>query len=144
MRYFCLTLLFFYVYQHGFAQEDSVKLACLLNEKLESPAEQKAATSIGADDLKATWISRSDTIVKACISGMVTVVLHDADGKWEVMFTHNFYTFWYSGISTLAIERGQRVRTGDPVGYAKKGDKVILQMMDAETSIDPKQYLECR
>ena|SRR5215831_10230796 len=145
MRYFCFTAaLFFYVSHAALAQEDSLKLACLLNEKLEAPAEKKATTSIGADDLKATWISRSDTIVKACTSGMVTVILHDADGKWELMFTHNFYTFWYSGISRLAVDKGQRIRENDPVGYTKKGEKIILQMMDAESSVDPKEFLDCR
>src|SRR5262245_15055490 len=110
------------------AQEDSSKLLCPLNEVLE-PAPEKKAYSIGADDLKAVWVSKTDTTVKACIDGIVTVVLHDADGKWEVMFKHDDYTFWYSGLSRLSVVQAQKIKTGDTIGTTKKGEKIILQMM---------------
>jgi len=136
IAFFCLLAL------HSAAQDDSLKLSCLLNEKIEPAAERKP-NSIGAEDLKAAWISRSDTVVKACINGMVTVILHDADGKWELMFNHDQYTFWYSGLSKLNVDKGQKIKMGEPVGYTRKGEKIILQMMDSETSIDPKEFLDC-
>jgi murein DD-endopeptidase MepM/ murein hydrolase activator NlpD len=113
-----------------------------LKEKIEA-SPKRGANSIGADDLKGVWISKTDTAVKACINGMVTVILHDGDGKWELMFTHEEYTFWYSGLSGLGVGRGQKIKEGETVGYVKKGEKVILQMMNNETSIDPKEFLEC-
>ncbi|MDP4263817.1 MAG: M23 family metallopeptidase [Bacteroidota bacterium] len=125
------------------AQEnDSLKLLCPLNEILKPPAEQKSY-SIGAEDMKAAWICKTDTIVKACISGVVTTILHDADGKWEVMFSHEGYSFWYSGINRTIVVKGQKIQNGEAMGYMKKGDKMELQMYDEETSLDPKNYLNC-
>jgi murein DD-endopeptidase MepM/ murein hydrolase activator NlpD len=140
----CLFLLFFCLPVYLSAQnEDTLKLVCPLNESLKPPPEQKS-TSIGAENLKAAWISRTDTTVKACISGIVTTILHDADGKWEVMFNHDGYSFWYSGISRTIVTKGQKIKNGEVIGYTKHGEEIDLQMYDTETSLDPKNYLECK
>ena len=139
-----LLIIIFYLPLNVSAQTgDSLVLSCPLNEKLEASAEPKSY-SIGADDLKAVWISRTDTTVKACTDGIVTVILHDADGKWELMFKHDDLTFWYSGLSGLSVSRGQKIQNGKAIGYIHKKEKITLQMMDAETSVDPKSFLDCR
>jgi Peptidase family M23 len=137
-----LLLIIFYPPFNLLAQ-DSLVLSCPLNEKLESPVEKKSY-SIGAADLKAVWISKTDTTVKACTNGMITVILHDADGKWEAMFSHDVFTFWYSGLSGLTVVKGQKIKNGETIGYTKKTEKITLQMMDAETSVDPKEFLDCK
>ena len=137
---FLLILILFFGPGLRAQDQDTLKLSCPLHENLEPPAEQKS-TSIGAADLKAIFIGRTDTIVRACINGMVTVILHDEDGKWELMFTHEDHTFWYSGVISLLVTKGQKLRNGEPIGYIRRGEKVILQMMDAETSVDPKEFL---
>jgi hypothetical protein len=135
--FFCLPLCLY-------AQDnDTLKLLCPLNESLKAPPEQKS-TSIGAENLKAAWISKTDTTVKACTNGIVTTILHDADGKWEVMFNHEGYSFWYSGISRTIVTKGQKLKNGEVIGYTKRGEEIDLQMYDTETSLDPKNYLDCK
>jgi hypothetical protein len=139
---YSVIVIFFLPFNLIAQTEDSLVLSCPLNEKLEASAGPKSY-SIGAADLKAVWISRTDTIVKACTDGMVTVILHDADGKWELMFTHDDLIFWYSGLSGLSVSKGQKIKNREEIGYARKKEKLTLQMMDAETSIDPKEFLDC-
>ncbi|HLG39976.1 MAG TPA: hypothetical protein VI461_09920, partial [Chitinophagaceae bacterium] len=71
------------------------------------------------------------------------VILHNADDKWEVMFKNDDFTFWYSGLSRLLVVQGQKIRNKETMGYTKPGEKIVLQMMDAETSVDPKPLLDC-
>lgn len=139
--YFLITI-FYLPFNLSAQTRDSLVLSCPLNEKLEASAGQKSY-SIGAADLKAVWISRTDTIVKACTDGMVTVILHDEDGKWELMFTHGDLTFWYSGLSGLSVSKGQKIKNREAIGYTRKKEKITLQMMDAESSVDPKEFLDC-
>ena len=126
----------------GLSAQDSLVLRCPVNEKLDAPAPRKSY-SIGAEDLKAAWTCNADTTVKACIDGLVTVVLHDADGKWELMYRHEDLTFWYSGLFRLTVSQGQKIKTGDTIGFVRKAGKLSLQMMDAESSVDPKPFLDC-
>jgi hypothetical protein len=133
-----LCLPFYMLAQDG----DTLKLSCALNESLKPPPEQHAY-SIGAEDKKAIWVSKTDTIVKACSGGVITTLLHDADGKWEVMFSHEDYSFWYSGLTAIVIAKGQRIHTGEAIGAVKHGDQLEVQMFDQETSLDPKPYLDC-
>lgn len=122
--------------------QDSLLLHCPLREKLEPPA-SKNAQSIGAADLQAVWISRTDTAVRAVAGGMINLVLHDEDGKWELFLVHDDLTFWYSGLARLNVVKGQPVKAGELIAQCRKGDRIILRMMDAETSVDPKPWLNC-
>lgn len=122
---------------------DTLKLSCPLNEILKPPPEQKSY-SIGAEDRKAVWVCKTDTTVKACSRGVITTLLHDADGKWEVMFSQDDYSFWYSGLSGIIVVKGQKIRDGETIGFLRPGEQMELQMYDQETSLDPKDYLDCK
>ncbi|MBL7737618.1 MAG: peptidoglycan DD-metalloendopeptidase family protein [Chitinophagaceae bacterium] len=123
-------------------QKDSLKLICPLNEASEPPAE-KQAYNIGAEQPKIVLMSASDTTVKACISGTVTTILKDDDGKWEVMFNNKDYYFYYSGLGKVKVSKGQKLQQGDAIGIIKRGDKIELMIYDFETPLDPKKMMNC-
>ncbi|HEY6506249.1 MAG TPA: hypothetical protein VIZ28_19870 [Chitinophagaceae bacterium] len=126
-----------------FAQsKDSLKLLCPLNEAVEAPVEKKA-TSLGAETPKIILTSQTDTTVKACMSGTVTNVMRNGDGRWEVMFNNEDYYFYYSGIVKVKVVKGQKLLGGDAVGIIKPGDKLELMIYDFETPLDPKELLNC-
>ena len=123
-------------------KKDSLKLICPLNESVEPPAE-KQPYSLGVTELKIVLTSPTDTTVKACVAGTITNVMRDDDGTWIVMFNSKDYYFLYSGITKTPARKGQRVQTGDAIGYLKPGAKLEFQLYDFETPLDPKKYLSC-
>ena len=123
-------------------RKDSLKLICPLNEAVEPPAE-KQPYSLGVEELKIVLRSPSDTTVKACMNGTITNVMRDDDGTWMVMFNNKDYYFLYSGITKTSARKGQRVQTGDSIGYLKAGEKIEFQLYNFETPLDPKKYLNC-
>ncbi len=123
-------------------KKDTLNLLCPLNEAVE-PAAEKQPYSLGVEELKIVLKSPSDTIVKACINGTVTNVMRDEDNTWMVMFNHNDYYFLYSGISKTSVRKGQKVQSGEAIGYLKPGEKIEFQVYDFETALDPKKYLDC-
>jgi hypothetical protein len=123
-------------------KKDTLKLICPLNEAIEPPVE-KQPYSLGVAELKIVLKSATDTAVKACINGTITNVMKDDDGTWIVMFNHKDYYFLYSGITRTSARKGQRLQTGDMIGYLKPGDKIEFQLYDFETPLDPKKYMVC-
>ena len=123
-------------------KKDSLKLTCPLNEAVEPPAE-KQAYSLGIEQPKIILMSATDTIVKACLSGTVTTIMRDDDGKWEILFNNKDYYFDYSGIGKVKVVKGQKLQAGDAIGIIKPGDKIELMVYDFETPLDPKKYLNC-
>ncbi|MBL7741922.1 MAG: peptidoglycan DD-metalloendopeptidase family protein [Chitinophagaceae bacterium] len=123
-------------------KKDSLQLVCPLNEATEPPAE-KQPYSLGVEQPKIVLMSASDTTVKACISGTVTTILKDDDGKWEVMFNNKDYYFYYSGLGKIKVSKGQKLQQGDAIGILKPGDKMELMIYDFETPLDPKKLLNC-
>jgi len=129
--------------RRGVGQKDSLpKLICPLNQAIEPPAE-KQAYDLGVSQPKIILTSATDTTVKACISGTVTNVMRDEEGKWEVMFNNKDYYFYYSGITKVKVVKGQKLQGGDGIGIIKPGDKIELMVYDFETPLDPKRYLSC-
>ncbi|MBC7948235.1 MAG: hypothetical protein H7Y42_10180 [Chitinophagaceae bacterium] len=117
-------------------------LSCPLNQAVEPPAE-KQPYSLGVAQPKIILTSATDTLAKAVISGTVTNVMRDEDGKWELMFHNNDKYFWYSGLSKVIVSKGQKLKNGDPVGVLKAGDKLELMLYDFETPVDPRKFLRC-
>lgn len=139
----CLFVVFFCLPAVVFGQQkDSLKLSCPLNEAVEPPKE-KQPFSLGVEEPKIILTSATDTTVKACISGTVTNVMRDEDGKWEVLFHNKDYYFYYSGIGKVKVAKGQKLQRSDAIGIIKPGDKIELMVYDFETPLDPKKYLNC-
>lgn len=139
---FCLPLGLL-AQRRGVEKKDSLtKLLCPLNGAIEPPAE-KQAYDLGVSQPKIILTSATDTTVKACISGTVTNVMRDEEGKWEVMFNNKDYYFYYSGITKVKVAKGQKLQGGDAIGIIKPGDKIELMIYDFETPLEPKRYLNC-
>lgn len=135
---FCLPL----IVSAQKVKDSLTNLICPLNEAIEPPAE-KQPYSLGVQELKIVLTSPSDTSVKACTAGTVTNVMRDEDGTWVVMFNSKAYYFLYSGITRTSARKGQKVQAGEAIGYLKPGDKMVLQIYDFETPLDPKKYVSC-
>jgi len=117
-------------------------LVCPLNEAIEPPIEKKSY-SLGGEELKVVLTSPSDTIVKASTTAVITNIMREEGGTWTVMFNSADYYFLYSGITRTSVVKGQKVKTGEAIGSLKRGEKMILQIYDAETALDPRKYVNC-
>ena len=121
--------------------KDSLILSCIfLQAKDITPKESRAD---GQKELKLVLASNSDTVVKACMDGVISKVQRDQDGKWEVVFYHQDYWFWLTGITTVAVKPNQKVKAGQAIGYNETGEPVELLVYDFETPVDPKKYMRC-
>jgi hypothetical protein len=122
--------------------KDSLNLSCLLFQATDvTPKEDRAD---GQKELKLVLSSNTDTIVKACMDGVISKVQRDQEGKWEVVFYHNDYWFWLTGITKVAVKPNQKVKAGQAIGYNEPGEPVELLVYDFETPVDPKKYMRCK
>ena len=139
----CLVVaICFYSFTVSGQKNDSLKLVCPLNDAVESRAEKKSY-SLGAEEVMIVLTSTSDTIVKACTKGTVTNVMPNGDGTWMVMFNSPEYLFVYSGITKTSAGKGQRLQSGETIGFLKPGAKLEFRLSDSESPLDPKKYLSC-
>jgi hypothetical protein len=130
------------------AQNDSIRLLCPLNNATVVPP-PKNLIHYDPADLCVVLQSIPDTVVKACVPGMVTNIEADSDeeGKWEVVLFYKFrgkdYYFWYSGLSNVIVRRNQALKNGQAIGSVPSGGKIELLMYDFETQVDPTKYMDC-
>lgn len=122
---------------------DSVWLSCILLNAKNAPPEKQAYV-MDTKELKLAQVSETDTTVKACIDGVVSKVQRDEDGKFEIVFYHNDYWFWLSGVTKAVVKPNQKIKRGDVLGINQTGEKIELLMYDFETPVDPKTYLNCK
>jgi murein DD-endopeptidase MepM/ murein hydrolase activator NlpD len=143
-KYLLLILLFLLFSPAGILaqKKDSLKLACLLDNSIES-APEKPSTNKGPVELKIVLSSATDTVVKACTDARVSNVERDEEGKWDVVFFQNNYFFWLTGLSKALVKKNQKIKTGEPIGYLQPGEKIELLLYDFETPLDPKKYMKC-
>ncbi len=143
----CLILALLYSPAGLFAQKDSLRLICPLNEATVVPP-PKNAVRFDPPDYCIVLSSRPDTIVKAGANARVTNTEMDEDGKYGVVLFvrhHNKdYYFWYTGLSRLVVRRNENLKAGQTIGYIKPGDNIELLMFDFETPVDPVGYLDCK
>lgn len=122
--------------------KDSIQLSCVLNNAVDAP-EEESTYVMPEKELMLAIKSSSDTTVKACIDGVISKVQRDEDGRWEIVFYHNDYWFWITGVSRLIVKAQQKIKSGDALGYAPTGTRIELRMYDFETPVDPKIYIRC-
>lgn len=128
--------------RRGAQVKDSLNLSCLLFQATDvTPKEDRAG---GQKELKLVLSSNTDTIVKAVMDGVISKVQRDQEGKWEVVFYHNDYWFWLTGITKVAVRPNQKVKAGQAIGYNEPGEPVELLVYDFETPVDPKKYMRCK
>ena len=124
-------------------KKDTLKLACLLNNAIETAAE-KPGINTGPVELKIILSSATDTVVKACTDARVSSVQKDDEGKWEIVFFQKDYWFWLSGVSKPLVTKNQKIKTGEPIAYLEPGEKIELLLYDFETPMDPKKFMNCQ
>ncbi|MET0464696.1 MAG: hypothetical protein ABW007_16145 [Chitinophagaceae bacterium] len=120
--------------------KDSLSISCiLLNAKDITPKKRED----GMEELKLVLSSDTDTTVRAGMDAVISKVQRTQEGKWEVVYYHQDYWFWMSGISKVTVRPNQKVKAGDPIGINEPGEPVELLVYDFETPVDPKKYLTC-
>lgn len=125
-----------------FAQQDSVWLHCPLDQAIVVPP-PKNIMKFDEPDLCIVLVSIPDTVVKAVVTGRVSNVVQNDDGKWDVVFYYRDYYFWYSGLSKPLVRRGDNLKTGQPVGYIPVGGNLEFLMYNFETPMNPVRFLSC-
>jgi hypothetical protein len=138
-----LLVIFFLLPATLQAQKDSIWLKCPLEEAIVVPP-PKNIMRFDEPDLCIVLVSVPDTTVKACITGRVSNVVQNDDGKWDVVFYYRDYYFWYSGLSKAIVRRNDNVKTGQSLGYIEPGGKLEFLMYNFETPMDPVRYLDCK
>jgi hypothetical protein len=127
----------------GRQQKDSLGvLLCPINGGYQ-PTKPKQAYEYDKPPLNIILTSSTDTVVRASIDGVVSKVQRGDEG-FEIVFYHNNYWFWYSGLEKAAVRANQKVKAGDPIGYIQPGQQIEVLIYDFETPIDPKKYLDCK
>ncbi len=129
-----------------FAQKDSVKLVCPLNEATVVPP-PKNEIHYDQEDLCIVLKSIPDTVVKSVGTGRVTnTEFTDETKNGVVLFVKiagKDYYFWYTGMNKLLVRRNDVVKAGQPLGYVTSGEKIELVMYEFETPVDPIRFLNC-
>ena len=118
-------------------------LTCPLNGGYQ-PVQAKQAYEYDKPPLNIILTSNTDSTVRASIDGTVSKVQYGDEGKYEIVFFHNDYWFWYSGIGKAAVRANQKIKAGDVLGYIQPGDQIEILIYDFETPIDPKRYIDCK
>jgi hypothetical protein len=138
---------FFFISVHLYAQKDSIRLLCPLNEAIVVPP-PKNVIQYDQGDLCVVLQSIPDTVVKSVGSGRVTNTEYTEESKNGVVLFVKLngkeYYFWYTGITKLLVRRNDVVKTGQPLGYVSSGGKIELLMYEFETQVDPVKYLDCK
>ena len=121
--------------------KDSLALSCILFQARDlTPKDEGAGVS---KELKLVLASATDSLVKAGMDAVISKVQRGQDGKWEVVYYHQDYWFWMSGIEKVAVRPNQQVKAGEAIGINEPGQPVELLVYDFETPLDPKHYLKC-
>ena len=84
-----------------------------------------------------------DASVSSCMAGTVLAVgTDDAFGAYvRVQSASDCETFYY-GLDTIAVEEGQTVAAGDPLGTVAPGRSLYLRVLQDGAPQDPTQYVD--
>jgi Peptidase family M23 len=130
-----------------FAQKDSIRLICPLNEAVVVPP-PKNAIKYDQEDLCIVLQSIPDSVVKSAGTGRVTNTEFTEESKNGVVLYLKLkgkdYYIWYTGLDKLLVRRNDVVKTGQPLGYVSNGGKIELIMYEFETPVDPIRFFDCK
>lgn len=144
---YCLLFVLLYTTDSLFAQKDSIKLVCPLNEAVVVPP-PKNVIHYDEDELCVVLQSIPDTVVKSVGLGRVTnTEFTDESKNGVVLFVKingKDYYIWYTGLTKLLVKRNDVVKAGQPLGYVSSGEKIELIMYEFETPVDPIKFLDCK
>lgn len=138
----CLSAIFLFASFNLFAQKDTVLLACPFEHG--SGREPKEAYTWVPKDEKIIMISWVDSTVRSCINGTVSNVNATEDGRYEIVIYYNNLYFWYYGIATPLVKKGETVSAQKVIGTYTMGTELEFRMFRNEIQLDPRKLLECK
>jgi len=101
-------------------------------------------TKIVADNPGVTIGTQIGAPVKSVFKGEVTLVTYIED-KQAVFIKHGKYFTVYSNLSSVSVQRGQKVETGEVIGKAGANDdgqgEVSLILMKETSNVNPELWL---
>lgn len=123
-------------------KDTTLTMSCLLNQAVTHQADRKNSM-YDTEELKLILSSPTDTLVKACADAVISTVQRESDGTYEIVFYHNDFWFWLSGVSKVFVKPRQNVKNGQPLGMVTPNAKIELLLFNFETPVDPLNYLKC-
>lgn len=130
-----------------YAQADSIRLTCPLNEAIVVPP-PKNVIHYDQEDLCVVLKSIPDSVVKSAGTGRVTNTEYTEDSKNGIVLYLKLkgkdYYIWYTGLDKLLVRRNDVVKAGQPLGYVSAGGKIELIMYEFETPVDPIRFFDCK
>lgn len=124
-------------------KKDSLQVMPCMLENAKEPPVEKLSYDPGVTELKLEIVSDSDTVLKAPVDATVSIIQRDENGTTEIVFFHDDYYFWVSGITRADVYKNKKVKKGDKLGFVAPGKKIEILLYDFETPMDPKKYFEC-
>lgn len=121
---------------------NELTFACLLN-KAQLHVDSASIRMYGTEERKMIISSETDSLVKAPASGVVYTVQRDSDGSYDIVFSHEDFYFWLSGIQKPLVRARQNLEKGQPLGVLRTGAKLEILLFENETPADPAEYLPC-
>ncbi len=101
-------------------------------------------TKITGENPGVTIGTQIGSAVKAVFEGEVTLVTY-IDDKQAVFIKHGKYFTVYSNLSSVSVQRGQKVRTSEVIGKAGANDdgqgEVLLILMKENNNVNPELWL---
>ncbi len=122
--------------------KDSLQMSCLLNDAVEAPPKKKAY-DLGVEQPLLRISSTTDSLVKAGLNGVVSIVQSDGKGKMEIVYYFRDYYVWVSGLTKANVVKNQKVQPNDVLGILKPGDILEVLVTDYQTEVDPRKYIQC-
>jgi hypothetical protein len=122
--------------------KDSLQMTCLLQDAVEAPPKKKAY-EMGVEQPMLRMTSTTDSLVKAGLTGTVSIVQSEGKGKMEVVYYFQDYYVWVSGLSKVNVVKNQKLKPDDIIGTLSKGDVLEIIITDYDTPVDPKKYINC-
>lgn len=122
--------------------KDSLQMTCLLQDAAEAPPKKKAY-EMGVEQPMLRLTSTTDSLVRAGLTGVVSIVQSEGKGKMEVVYYFQDYYVWVSGLSKVNVVKNQKLKPDDIIGTINKGDIIEIIITDYDTPVDPKKYINC-
>lgn len=148
-KYFPAILIVFLLITDSavYAQKDSIRLICPLNEAIVVPP-PKNVIHYDQEDLCVVLKSIPDSVVKSAGTGRVTNAEYTEESKNGIVLYLKLkgkdYYIWYTGLDKVIVRRNDVVKPGQPLGYVSPGGKIELVMYEFETPVDPVKFFDCK
>lgn len=106
--------------------------------------EPKEAYTWDPPDKKLIMISIQDTIIQSMIDATVLTVMPSDEYGYQIVLHKGDYYLWYIGVKKPLVNKGQKVKTGQPLAAYEIGREVEFRLFADEDAIDPRPMIDCK